>query len=868
VNFILKMAWRDSRASRRRLLLLSLSVVFGIGALVAMGSVIANLRRAVDGQANSLLGADLVVSGTIPTAPDWGPALEALHGEVGRERIFPAQVVANGVSRRAQMRALEGNFPFYGEFVTIPADAPARLRQGGPVIILAGVLMDQLHVHVGDSLQVGIGQEAFTVIGEMKTFPGELTGFNTHPPLAFIPFSSLSRKMGSAATRVNVKLPAGADSEAAVKALKAKFGDDRLIYATAEQQRKNMGQALTGFDAFFRLVGFVALFLGAIGVASVVHVYVRQKITTVAILRCLGATAGQTFAVYLLQGLALGLFGSIVGAAIGLAAQWLLPRMLSDIIPFKIEFFISWPAVASGMTSGLVICLLFTLLPLLSVRRVPPLAAIRSALAERAATAFDPWRIVIVLLIPVAVAGFAIWQTGNVRFGIGYAVTLGLGFGILAGTAFVVSWAAKKWFPRHLPYIVRQGVANLHRPNNRTVLLLLSIGLGAFLMIALFLARTELLDQIRGPAGGSMPNLIFGRVEEDQMEPLARIAAAQGAPIVQQNPFVRMTLVSVNGHPPGRQWLQPNGKPREVIASYRDHLLDNEKVGEGTYVPRTVPGSAEVPIALSPLLRRPRAGEPPRAAGGTPDRPGVHVAVGPANKPAGPLESPDLLRVGDILEWDVQGIPMRTRIAAVLVPSARFNLNLERYDVLFPDGAINGAPKFYLAGAHATTAAIALNVQQAVFAAFPKMQVADISMIVDTISRIFGKIAFVIGFMASFIIATGVIMLVSAILTGRFQRIRETVLLRTLGASHRQLLQIQLVEYAILGVLASLVGAILAVGGNALLAHFVFKIPPSAPPLLLLGCTAAVTAVTLVTGWFTNRGITNHPPLVVLRQET
>ena len=123
MNFVLKMAWRDSRASRRRLLLLSLSVVFGIGALVAMGSVIANLRRAVDGQANSLLGADLVVSGTIPTAPDWGPALEALHGEVGRERIFPAQVVANGVSRRAQMRALEGNFPFYGEFVTIPADA-------------------------------------------------------------------------------------------------------------------------------------------------------------------------------------------------------------------------------------------------------------------------------------------------------------------------------------------------------------------------------------------------------------------------------------------------------------------------------------------------------------------------------------------------------------------------------------------------------------------------------------------------------------------------------------------------------------------------------------------------------------------------
>ena len=848
MSFIFKMAWRDSRASRRRLLLLSLSVVFGIGALVAMGSVIANLRRAVDSQANSLLGADLAITGTIPTAPDWQQSLDDLKGESSRERVFPAQVTANGVARRAQMRALEGNFPYYGDFVTVPTDAPARLRQGGNVVILAGSLLDQLHLRVGDTDKVGFAQESFTVIGQMTAFPGELAGFNTHPPIAFIPFPALSAKMGNAANRVNVKLPPGSDSAALVKALKAKFSDDRMVFATADEQRKNLGQALTGFDAFFRLVGFVALFLGAIGVASVVHVYVRQKITTVAILRCLGATAGQTFAVYLLQGLALGLFGSIVGAALGLAAQWLLPLVLRDIIPFKIEFFISWPAVASGMVSGLVICLLFTLLPLLAVRRVPPLAAFRSALAEKTATVFDPWRVVIAVLIPVAVAGFAIWQTNNVKFGIGYAVTLGLGFGILAGTAFLVSWAAKRFFPRQLPYLVRQGVANLYRPNNRTVLLLLSIGLGAFLMIALYLARTELLDQIQGPSGGNTPNLIFARIEEEQMAPLAKLVAAQGAPVVQEDPFVRMTLVSVNGHPPGRQWLQPNGKPREVVASYRDHLLPSEKVGEGKFVPRAEPGAAVVPIALSPTLRRPRVADP--------------------NKPNGFRDAPEFLHVGDLLDWDVQGIPMHTRIAAVLVPSARFNVGLQRYDVLFPDGAINGAPKFYTAGVHAATAAIALNLQQAAFAAFPRLQVIDISMIVDTIARVFGKVGFVIGFMASFIVATGVIMLVSAILTGRFQRIRETVLLRTLGASHRQLVLIQMVEYAILGVLAALVGAILAVGGNALLAHFVFKIPASAPPLLLLAATAAVTAVTLVTGWFANRGITDHPPLVVLRQET
>jgi putative ABC transport system permease protein len=639
---------------------------------------------------------------------------------------------------------------------------------------------------------------------------------------------------------VNLKLLPGSDAKAIVEGLKARFSDDRLFFSTAEERHRDLEKSLTGIDAFFRLVGFVALFLGAIGVASVVHVYVRQKITTVAILRCLGAGTRQTFSIYLLQGLAIGLFGAVIGALVGIAAQWALPLMLKDLIPFKIHFFISWPAIASGMVSGLVICLLFTLLPLLAVRRVPPLAAFRSALAEQAGLAFDPWRVVIGVLIPLAVVGFAMWQTNDTKVGVGYAAALAVGFGLLAGTAKLVSMAAKAWSPRQLPYVVRQGIANLHRPNNRTVLLLLSLGLGTFLLIALYLVRTEMLIQIKGPEGASHPNLIFGHVDEDQMDAVAKLAAAEGAPIVTKTPWISMTLLKVNGRPPGRIWRdrfgqrQRDGKWLIVLeATYRDHLLANETITEGKFVPRVQPGATVVPIAIPAWMTRQRSA---------------------------------LAHIGDLLDFDVQGVPIHTRVAAVrLTTSPIFTRNFE---ALFPEGAIDGAPKYYEAGAHAPTPAIASKIQQAVYAAYPEIRVTDLVVLVEAVEHIFNKIAFVIGFMASFIVATGVVMLASAIMTGRFQRIRETVLLRTLGASHRQLVLIQLVEYAILGVLASLVGALLAVGGNLLLAHFVFKITPATPTLLLLEAMGAVTAVTLITGWIANRGVTDYPPLAVLRQET
>lgn len=843
MSFILKMAWRDSRASRRRLGLFSLSIVLGIAALVAIGSFTVNLREAIEEQAKGLLGADLVVTARQPLTAEVQAYLDALGGEQAREVSFSSMMVfatPDGErTRLVQVRAVEGAFPFYGEFLTEPAAAVAQLRAGGLVVLLEDTLLNQFGVKAGDTVK--LGKTRPVVLGAVRKVPGESAAITQLAPRAFLPLAQLP-ETGLAGPgsllryRTALKLPATADPEAIVRAMKEKFVTQRLSFDTVEEKKRDLGKVIENVQAFLSLVGFVALFLGAIGVASAIHVYVRQKITTVAVLRCLGASAGQSFAVYLVQGIALGLAGSLVGAGLGVAVQLALPHTLAGLLPFDVDFAIAWAAVARGMISGLVICVLFTLLPLLAVRKVSPLVALRSAVAERAPGA-DPWRVMLGVLIAGVVTGFAIWQTRSLPIGLGFAAALGAGFAVLAGVAQGVAWVARRCALRGLPYVVRQGVANLHRPNNRTVLLLLALGLGTFLMLTLFLTRSTLLSQIQGTGGGGRPNLLFFDIQDDQIAPLEALLAREGLPAQQQAPIVTMRVKALKGRGV-EQLLADKQSPipawtlrREYRSTFRDQVSNTESVVAGTFTGRVEPDTAVVPVSLEEGLARDMR-----------------------------------VKVGDELEFDVQGVPVKAVVGSLRkVDWQRLQPN---FFIVFPAGVLEGAPKFYVVATRAPTPADSARLQQAVVRDFPNVSAIDLTLLLETFDTIFSKVAYVVQFMALFTVVTGVIVLVGAVLTGRYQRIRETVLLRTLGATRRQLLQIQLVEYAILGVLAALIGCGLAVAGNAALATFVFKTSAVAAPGALALAVLAVTAVTLLTGLLSNRGVTDHPPLEVLRQET
>jgi putative ABC transport system permease protein len=866
MNFILKMAWRDSRASRRRLALFSLSIVLGIAALVAIGSFSVNLERAIDEQAKGLLGADLFVTGRTAPGPELQRYLDALGGEQSRETGFSSMMVfptANNLTRLVQVRAESGSFPFYGDFVTAPADAVARLRAGGNVVILEESLLQQFNAKVGDTVK--LGDATLTIVGALEKMPGEAVAISaTFAPRALIPpgaleATGLAGKSTLMRVRTALKLPPGRDPDAIGRDVRERFSGERLSIDTVERRKRGLGRALEHIQGFLSLVGFIALFLGAIGIASAIHVYVRQKITTVAVLRCLGATARQSFGVYLVQGVALGFLGAALGAGLGIAVQLALPGLLRDVLPFQVNFFIAWTAVARGAGAGLVIGVLFTILPLLAIRKVSPLVALRSAFVERVGTGPDPWRIAIGVFIGAAIAAFAVWQTHSLRNGLGFAGALAVGFGVLAGLAQFVAWAARKWLPRKLPYVARQGVANLYRPQNRTVLLMLSLGLGTFLMLTLYLTRSTLLKEIEISGGGARPNLLFFDIQDDQVAPLRKIVAENGAPVVVEAPIVTMKVAKVNGwtvdqilrandlrrgqrEEPARDNAGGRGGEergrraegwtlrREYRSTFRGKLEATEKIVEGNFVPRVEPGTAVVPISMEQ---------------------GLVEDMG--------------VKLGDEIEWDVQGLPLKTRIASVRAVEWR---RLEpNFFVVFPEGVLEAAPKFYVAAVRAASPGDAARAQRAVIAALPNVTAIDLALVMQTVDSIFSKVAFVIQFMALFTVATGVIVLAGAVLTGRFQRIRETVLLRTLGATRRQLTQIMLVEYAVLGALAAVTGGGLALAANTLLAKFVFHLTPVLPPVELIVAVVAAMVVTLTTGLLANRGVTSHPPLEVLRNE-
>ncbi|MFA6286364.1 MAG: FtsX-like permease family protein [Opitutaceae bacterium] len=841
MNFILKMAWRDSRTARRRLGLFSLSIVFGVAALVAVGSFSANLRRGIDDQAKGLLGADLVVSSRAPLAPGPERFIAGLGGEQAREITFSSMIAfpaSGGQTRLVTVRALDGGYPFYGTYRTAPADAAGRVAAGGAVVV-DETLMRQFGVKEGDPLR--LGTKTLTVVGTIQQLPGEASAAATLSPrvivaLSVLPETGLVGRGSLVRYRTYLKLPATSDADKIAAEMKRLFRDEHLHFDTVAGRKRELGKALENVYAFLSLTGFVSLLLGAIGVASAIHVHIGQKLATVAVLRCLGASARQGFAIYLVQGLALGGLGAVMGALLGVAVQLVLPPLVRDLLPFEVHFFVSWAAVARGLAAGLAVSGLFTLLPLLAVRRVSPLAAIRAAFAVETGGR-DVLRWVVGGVIVVAVAGFAVWQTGRWSWGLGFTGGLALVLGALAGLARVVAWMARRFMPRRLPYVWRQGVANLHRPNNRTTLLLLSLGLGTFLLLTLALSRETLVRQIRGADGGGRPNLLFFDIQDDQIGPLTALLSAQGVPALATAPVVTMRLAGINGRTVDELLKdKAAGIPawtlrREYRSTYRAALSDTEKLTAGKLYGRVEPTQEPAPVSIEEGLAKDMR-----------------------------------LKLGDELEFDVQGVPVKTRVASLR--SVEWRRMAPNFFIVFPEGVLESAPKFFVVAGRAAGSEESARVQQAVVREFSNVSVLDLALVLKTLDTIFSKAELVIRFMAWFTVATGVVVLVGAVTTGRFQRIRETVLLRTLGASRRQLMQIQFVEHAVLGMLAALVGGLLAWAAGTALAVFVFDAPVVAPVGLFAGAVVAVTALTVLTGWMSGRGIANHPPLEVLREES
>lgn len=841
------MAWRDSRGSRKRLLLFLSSMVLGVSALVAINSFGVNLRETIDAEARSLLGADLSLESSRPFTKEARALVDSLGGEQSERVSFTSMALFpdTGATRLVTVRAMQGDYPYYGEIETSPAGV-ARTYLSGRNALVDATLAEQYDLQPGDSVR--IGEQSYRIAGRLLKTPRESTAMMLFSPRIFIPLEHVDKSLLGQGSRAEyemyLKFDESVDVEALVEDIDPWLDEQRIGFDTIEEVQQDWNEGLTNLYRFLSLVAFIALLLGGIGVASSVHVYVKQRIQTIAVLRCLGARSWRTVAVYLIQAFAMGLLGGLLGSFVGMAVQVLLPMVLQDFLPIDISFRIVWSAMLLGVALGVFVTVLFALLPLVTVRRVSPLRALRASYTEEVKAFRDPLRWAISVLIAACITGFALLQAPRWEVGLGYALGVAVVFGLLAVVAYVIMFAARRFFPSTWPYVWRQGFANLYRPHNQTLIMMLALGLGTFLIVTLFLVQRTLLDQIQFTTGEGQPNLVFFDVQPIQRDSVAAIVRSEGVAVLDSVPIVTMRLSAVKGVPvdtlradsttEGRWALR-----REYRSTYRDYLTEAEEVIAGTF-----------------------QGQMPEDAGDPTDPGGtVAVPVSLEQEIANELD----VEIGDSLEFNISGVDMRTVVSSIRVVDWR-QLSTNFF-VVFPAGSLDTAPQFHVLMTRAVDKEQSAALQAAVVTAFPNVSAIDLSLVLDVFDVIFSRVAFVIRFMALFSILTGVIVLAGAVIVSRYQRAEESVLLKTLGASRSQVFKITVVEYLFLGVFAALTGLALAFIAGWALARFVFETPFVPDYLAAVLAFVAVVSLTVAIGLLNSRGIYDRPPLEVLRAE-
>lgn len=831
------MAWRDSRRSRSRLLLFMSSIVLGIAALVGINSFGHNLARSISDQSRELLGADLVLHSTQPFDSTIAPDISRLGQRRTTDVAFASLVLfprTQGV-RLAQVRNLSGDFPYYGAWEITPASARAAFREGRGALV-DDVLLAQFGVRVGDSVKVG--EVTLPVLGRVLKTPGQSGMGSAVAPTVFLPGQYLARtglvQRGSRVSyRTYVQFAEGTDVAAVVKTLQKRLDKAGIETDTVASRQQRTGRAFSDLTEFLSLVAFVALLLGCVGVASAVNLYVREKLAAVAVLRCLGASGRQAVLIYLLQTSGLGLLGAIIGAALGAGVQFLLPQVLGSFLPVEISVGLAWPAIGLGLVVGLLMAVLFALLPLLSIRRVSPLRVLRAAYDEDTAGA-DPIRWAVYAAIGLFIVGFTYSQTHKwLVVGI-FAGSLLVSFGLLTGLGLLLMKLLRRYFPVSWSYVWRQGLANLFRPNNQTLMLITSVGLGTFLLATLYLVQALLLGRMELKGGDNQPNLVLFDIQREQLAGVENVLKQRQLPIIQRLPVVTMRLLAINQRTVAAikrdttDDIPPWALTSEYRVTYRDSLSSSET-----------------------LL----SGRPPYV--GKDGLPRISIDAGYAKNVH--------LKLNDTLTFNVQGAPMQAVIGGTReVDWTKMQSN---FLVVFPKGVLEQAPQFEVVITRVPGTAQLAEVQRTLVAQFPNVSAIDIGLILNTLNDIITKVSFVIRFMAGFSIITGLLVLASSVIISRYQRIQESVLLRTLGASRRQILLITLVEYAFLGALAAGAGIGLAAGAGWALAAFVFQVSFAVALPSLLGLAAVVTAITAALGLLNSREVLRRPPLEVLRGE-
>ena len=847
MGFVLRMAFRELRSSWRRLAFFFICVAIGVGAIVALRSLIQNVRAALTAEARTLTAGDLYLQTDQPWTDEILQVLERrLEGVTDVEQTETLDTttmvrLADEESTRTKMVELRGvraEFPFYGEFA-LGGGQPYSfdlLRDQG--VLVGPELLTQLGLEVGDPIM--IGDVAFTIRDVILSEPGRRLGAFSFGPRVLVDRDALEGtgllRYASRANRQILLKVDEAQVDPLVIGLREDLADAFVRVGSYRRTENRIERNLSRTENYLSLIGFVVVILGGIGVWSVTRVFVQQRLHSVAILKCLGATTGRVLSVYVAQVLMLGLGGSLLGVGLARAALAAVPDSLTEQAATAaglaiVSTNLTGSAIVQGLTVGMLVSLLFALVPLLEIRNAKPLLLLRQGMSGPTA-GIDWVRVVVMVLVGGALVLVATWQAASLEVGLyvvgGFAaVTVALHVIGRALVAAVRPLDAIGWFP------LRHAVLNMSRPGNQTRVILLVVGLGSFFIIGVRALQTNLLSNFALELRDDTPDMFLIDIQEDQADGVRAMLDATVHDPPQLIPVLRARVTSVDGRDlrvDGARAARRAGLGREYMITYRSHLEENERVISGTFWDDQPSTEPEVSIEQS-----------------------LHAERG--------------IQLGDVVGFDVLGREIRARVTSVR--SVEWDDSRSGgFMFVFRPGAFDDAPHAYIAFMRGPPEAeTRARLQWDIAAQYPNVSVIDGLEVLKTVRRVLEYVTLAINVVGAIALFSGGLILVGSVAMTKFQRVYEAAIFKTLGAKTSVLITMLIIEYGVLGIVAGTVGSVGALVLTWALTRQVFDITWFPAPLQNVGGIVVTATVVGIVGVVSSLDVLRRKPLATLRAE-
>jgi len=839
-----RIAWRETRSSMAKFLFVIFAVAIGVGALAGVRGFSESVRAMLNNEARTIMAGDLSARQFTPPKQAQLAQLDRLAAR-GVDRTLITETVSMAAAARPEatpvlvsIKAVDAaQYPYYGT-VKLSPEMPLTQALTPETAIAGEDVLIRLGVRVGDFVRLGSAnfRMAAVVLSEPDRMSGSLNvGLRVMLSREALERTGLMQLGSRAAERYLFKIqPGGPSLEEARAAILEALPEARVI--DSRESNPLITRGLDQATTFLSLISLIALIVGAIGVAMAMYAHVQQKMDNIAVMKSLGGTSGEIIRIYTIQTLMLGLLGGIAGVLLGRAVEEVFPSLINKI--FEIKATTGWhlDAAVQGVAVGLLTTLLFTLPPLAAVRKIRPAIILRRGMPDTKL----PWRGRLAAVREPAVLGGAMllglggiagWLAGSARVGGYFAGGLFFSLLALAVVAAALLRLVRVVLRRSpMPSLVRQGFANLYRQGNQAQAILVAMGLGVMFTLTVYLIQHSLIQEIIQTAPPGVPNVYLVGVTAEEVNPLKDLISSQQgiltAPIL--SPSVAARLVRIDGQDLADRPMRGFGRRYLTTRSvtWESDLPDNLVVRRGAWWKRD---------ATEPVLSV-------------------------AEDTAQTLN----LRPGARLEWEVAGQMLTARVAAIHeVTAMRAAAPVE---FVFNPQALAGFPVVYNGGLRIEPAEAGA-LQRAIFGKFPTVTVVNVADVLQVVQQIVDQIALVIRFLSGFAIAAGAIILAASVAGTRFRRIREVVILKTLGGTRRHIARIFSIEFMTLGAAAGLMGGLLASAFSRVLltrlldAKFELDVWP------IFGSIVATALLANVAGWAASVRILGQKPLEVLREE-